>query len=103
MVAPGGMEQEAYKHNVILVGFWTNEDYIWLTYEAFKHMTPLTGERPITVKSRIPLLHWIKLSPKEMADIQIDKKLVTWKWHIQSRTLKLSTRAHACNPSYLGG
>lgn len=56
-----------------------------MLYEALKNIEPLRGNQKITVPSHIPLLHCIKLSPEEWTGIQIDLKLLTWKWYIQGR------------------
>lgn len=63
--------------------------HVSLTYEALRHPEPLTGDAPITIRYHLPVLQRVRMTPEELAGLQIDPKLVSWKRCIPGRDMKL--------------
>lgn len=44
------------------------------------------------MRSQIPLLPWVQISPQNSHGIQFDPNMLHWKWHISQRALSPSSR-----------
>lgn len=95
------------------VGFWTTKfshsneysffKHIWLTYEALRYTEPITGDSLIIIGCRLPVLRWVKMTPEELAGIEIDLRLLAWKWHVQGRNVKHWGQARSPHQGARGG
>lgn len=59
------------------------EKTTWTLLEGLKTLTSLWKDQCLIIRTAIPMMDWLKMSPEELKTVPMEQKVLLWKWHIQ--------------------